>query len=61
MLYDSTFHTSNVVSLGETERKVVARSSGEVGMGSWCFTGTEFQFCKVKNLWRLAARQCEYP
>ena len=42
---------------------VVARGWREEGMGSYCVMGTEFQFCKMKNvLWVdvvMAAEQYE--
>ena len=42
-----------VVNFTETKsRMVVARGWREEGMGSYCVMGTEFQFCKMKNvLW----------
>lgn len=42
-----------IVKTIEKERKmVVAGGWGGRGMGSYCLTGVEFQFYKIKELWR---------
>lgn len=52
------YEVSKVVKLIETESVMeVARTLSKEEMG--CLTGIEFQFCKMKNLWRLVAQQCE--
>ena len=58
MLYNSTYlyKVYRIVSLIEIEsRMVVAKSWREGKMGSCCLMGTEFQFCKLKEFWRLLA------
>ena len=48
---DSTCEGTRVVSLVETEsRIVVARAWGQVGMESYCSMGTEFQCGRIKTV-----------
>ena len=58
MLYNSTYlyKVYRVVRLIEIESiMVVAKSWREGKTESCCLMGTEFQFCKMKELWRLLA------
>lgn len=38
---------------------VVTGGMEEVGKGS-CLMGTDFQICKMKQVWRSALQQCAY-
>ena len=56
MLYNSTYlyEVYRIARLIEIEsRMVVAKSWREGKRGSCYLMGTEFQFCKLKEFWRL--------